>query len=166
MADLWLSHLPKLAYYAPGFLLRLYYTKERLAKRIRMTVRGEGEGAYFFAAKPGNVRIWLSVTNFLPFEVEVDRVLVRIFCGVKIADASHLSRVTIAGTSHHELLIEHTLSTDQLDAIARYKEGDRQTRLGVELDLNCKVRGFIVHRGEIQVGNVRFVNFHDSKFWH
>ncbi len=166
MADLWLSHLPRLAYYAPGYLLRWYYSKERLAQKIRVTVRGEGEGVNFFAARPGNVRIWLSVTNFLPFEVEVDRAIVRIFCGVKIADATYLSRGSLAGSSHHELVVEHTLSTDQLDAIARHKEGDHQTRLGVELHLNCKVRGFIVQRGEIQVGNVRFVNFHDPKFWH
>lgn len=159
MNDPLLSHLGKIAHYIPGVFLRWYYTEEKLARKISVSVRGDGEGVYFHHGTPGSVRIWLTVSNFLPFDVEVDRITGSVSCGHKVAELAWMEREKIGGSSQRELLVETTLSSDQLQAVARFCGERDSTRLTLNLQFDCKIRRFRCQRGELRVKNVEFAGF-------
>ena len=55
------------------FLVSWYYKPDKLAKKIKIQVRGAGDGVVFECGELPYVRAWLEITNLSPFPVEFER---------------------------------------------------------------------------------------------
>ena len=70
----WIFHV------APAFLIRWYWTEDRLQRRVIIDVRPRGDAREFRGGEQPEVQIFLRVWNMAPFFIEVDRLKVDIWC--------------------------------------------------------------------------------------
>src|SRR5258708_11517546 len=111
------SGLWKLMTWAPGFLLRWFFSKDALKSRIKMDVRNRPYAMQINGAETSEVTVWLSIHNNGYFPVEIDRVTVSVSIG-RTYEFYDLDRVVLAPDATRELHVSGILSPG---AVALYK---------------------------------------------
>src|SRR5437879_2566664 len=87
------------------FLLRRYYTRNRLDLFLKFDISASGDGAvYNFASQEGSC--WLNAINFSPFDFTIDRMEIRVVLdGVSFSFARTLP-VVLRGPSCQRILAQ------------------------------------------------------------
>jgi len=143
--------------FLPAFMLRWYWTEQRLAVRIKTTISSEGQGIWVDAGEIPNFHAWLEVTNFSPFQVEVERLHGELYYGTRICSYIWLERIEVPTASEKRIRIEGTL-TDSQALYLRRNFGKNKTKLLINGYLQCRVRGFHIFGRTIESSNAEIVN--------
>jgi hypothetical protein len=155
-----LELLGKITLKALGYLLpisvRWYYTTNRLSERIKIRVRGEGDGISINCGELPSVQIWLTITNFTPFPMELDRIYGQIFYGCGLGHFVHPRRYSIPPAEEKDILIDFDLNERQVQHVLR-NVGKLETHLSISVYIDSKIRNLELNR-HIPTRNARFLN--------
>lgn len=138
-------------------VLRWYYTEQRLAKRIRITVSGEHEGLVVNCANIPDARVWFEVTNQSPFPIEIRALSADLMWGGRVARFISIKRTELAAHSIEQVLVETTLTHEQAEKI-RVFDAKQDPRLSVHVEMHCRLRHFALFGREIQTRNYERMN--------
>lgn len=148
--------LKALGHIAP-FVLAWFYGPEKIAANIKLRVRGEGDGVTYHGGELPSVRIWILASNLSPFNIEVDRLVFRLYFGAEYGQWSDVRRRKVGAGKEEEWLLEATLTEPQLAYIQRNMASKPETRIAITAYIDSSL-----HRFETTVnagaGNVRFLN--------
>jgi hypothetical protein len=154
----------KFVTWLPGYLLRVWWSKEALAARIRIDLRPRHSPVQINAG-PEITRadIWLEVQNSSPFPVELDRMTVTLYLAGSTIDYYHLERVTLRPDSRTEFHVDGYIPPGHIAHYARnYKAASDPVALDIHADFNSKIRNFAVHTGTLTGIQARNINLPQS----
>ncbi len=78
MEALWKTVLDWVFHILPAFLIRWYWTEERLRSKIILDIRPRGDALDFRGGERSEIAVYIRVWNMAPFQVEVDRLEVAV----------------------------------------------------------------------------------------
>lgn len=141
----------------PGFLLRWYYTPQKLAGLIYVDMRPRHDSATVDLGQAASFSLWLQAINLSPFPVELDRASFRFWCGGSILNASILRRQIIVPGEIASLYMQETIPDGHADKMAElYKVN--QVALDGNIEFNCKVRHFAKAVGHLNGIHLKVFN--------
>ena len=76
----------------PPFLLKRYYTQERMARLVYIDLLPQNQSAWLNLGPAAEFRVAMQVINLLPFPVELDRALIRLSCGTSPLESLNVER--------------------------------------------------------------------------
>lgn len=148
----------RLLRWLPGFLLRRYFTGERLAQLIYVDVRPRHESAAVDLGQTASFRLNLQIINLSPFSVELDRANFRFWVGGVTLDASILKKQIIAPGEIATLYLSGAIPDGHANQIARHT--DNPAALDGNIEFNCTVRSFAKTVGNLDGINPKIYNVH------
>ncbi|MES1983220.1 MAG: hypothetical protein V4443_12205 [Pseudomonadota bacterium] len=141
----------------PGFLLKRYFTQERLAQLIYVDVRPRHDSAEVHLGQTAYFNLYLQVINLSPFSVELDRASFRFWFGGGTLDALILKKQTISSGELTTFYISGTIPDGHANQMARlYK--DNPVALDGNIEFNCRVRPFAKTVGHLDGINAKVYN--------
>lgn len=160
MAELLLDFLFKLAAYTAPFVVRRFYSAQKLSEQIKIRVRGEGQGIVFSCGELPSVRIWLRITNLSPVDVEFDRIFGRVKHISQLGEFQDLEHRQVPTSSELEVFIDAPLSGEHV-AFLRKNRNQRHTfntSLALSGYIRSRLHNYQLPYREVQTGNVEFQN--------
>ena len=150
----------KLMALLPGYLLRLWWTKEALAARIRIDVRPRHSPVQINGGpEVTGADIWLEIHNAGPFLVELDRMAVTLYLAGTSIDYHHLDRLELRPDTRTEVHVHGTIPPGQIVHYARnLKNASDPVALAVRAEFNSKIRNFSVKTGTLTGIEARNIN--------
>ncbi|NMF98783.1 hypothetical protein GPA27_15475 [Aromatoleum toluolicum] len=124
----------------PGFLLRQYFTQEKLAQLIYLDLRPRHNSATVDLGESASFSLYLLAINLSPFSVELDRAGFRCWIGGAPLDAAILKKQLISPGEIACLYISGTIPDGLANQIA--KNLDNAAGLDGNIEFNCSVRPF------------------------
>ena len=151
--ELIIGMLLRVLSYVVPFALRWYYTAQRLAKFMRVTVSSENEGLVVNCADIPEAHVWLEITNHSSFPVEILALSIDLLWGGKVGRFLSIARAEIKPHSSDRLFVETTLTTEQARKICAMSSQEK-ARLTIHVELQCRLRKFALIGREINTKNV------------
>lgn len=140
----------------PSFLLRWFFSKDKLRSRVHLDARGlhwalQIDGSDQFAT------ICVTVHNGGYFRIELDRVTGVLHIG-KSVEFFNIDRVPLEPDARHEVFLRGFLSRSAIDYYKVNK--DNRSALGIEIhaEFNCKIHNFSVRTLNISGFQVQAFN--------
>jgi len=149
-----------LSYVIP-FILRWYYTSEKLAGMMRVTVNSEHDGLVVNCGELPDAKIWLEITNQSPFPIAIQTVSVDLIWGARVGRFISIARSEVNPYSFERLFVETTLTGEQV-AYIRKNHSNNTPRLSVIIELQCRIRSFALRGREITTKNFELMNCNAS----
>jgi len=155
----------KILRWLPGFLLRWYFTPEKLAQLIYIDMRPRHDSAVMDLGQSASFRLCLQAINLSPFPVELDRANFRFWCVGATMNASILKKKAIAPGEIVELYIEEAIQDGHANHMATLIKAnpyalDTQVAIDGNIEFNCKVRSFAKTVGHLDGINLKVINGH------
>ena len=147
----------KILRWLPNFMLRRYYTEQRLADLIYFDFMPRSESALVNLGQAPSVRLNLQVINLSPFEVELDRANLKFCIGGASVSMAILNRQKIKAVELTSLFLEESLPDGHADVVAR-DAPDARAWLDGRIDFNCAVRPFPKQLRSLQEVQLKIVN--------
>lgn len=151
----------RLLRWLPSFLLRRYFTKEKLAQLIYVDLRPRHHSAVVDLGESASFSLYLMVINLSPFPVELDRAHFWFLLGVSRMDASILKKQVIAPGEIASLYIEGTIPEGVANAFVKHP--DNPIALEGFIEFNCNVHCFAKTVGHLDGINPIVHNAHVRK---
>lgn len=139
------------------FLVRWYYTSEKIQKDIRVAIRGSGEGVVFDCGDIPRVRVWLVVTNLSLVKIEIENIVGRICYGNSFCEINHFRKHSLRTSADTEIFLECWLNEFQVRHIKTNIKNKFETKLFIVGNINTSVHNFELSR-ELATNNVQFFN--------
>lgn len=143
----------------PSWLLRRYYSADRLAQLIYFDFQPRCESAWVNVAGAASVRLTMQLINLSPFPVELDRAQLRFVYAGATVNFSSLGRQTVGPGDSLSLFLEEALADGHAAAIRANWQGNQAWLDGL-LEFNCRVRQFAKHLSSMTGIQVSVVNAH------
>lgn len=148
----------RLLRWLPGFLLRWYFTQEKLAQLIYVDLRPRHSSAVVDLGESTSFSLYLMAINLSPFPVELDRASFRFWLGGSTMDASILKKQVIAPGEIVSLYISGTIPEGPANQFAKHP--DNPVALDGNIEFNCNVRPFAKTVGHLDGINPIIHNAH------
>jgi hypothetical protein len=142
----------------PGFLLRWYFTQEKLAQFIYIDLRPRHNSAVVDLGESASFSLYLMAINLSPFPVELDRASFRFWLGASTMDTSILKKQVIAPGEIASLYISGTIPEGAAKQFARHP--DNPIALDGNIEFNCNVHSFAKTVGHLDGINPVIHNAH------
>lgn len=139
------------------FVVRLFFKPEKLSEKIEITVNPQDEGIRINAGQGASARVWLKITNFSPFPVEVDRIFCVLSLENKVADLCYLHRKTIEATKSELIFLDTSLSPLQVELI-KLQKNTKEATLDLNAYFNCNICNFSITQKYVKSKNLEFIN--------
>ena len=152
-----LQGLWKLLRTLPSFLLRWYFTPEKLAQLIYIDLRPRHDSAVVDLGQTATFSLWLQAINLSPFTVELDRASFRFWCGGSTVKASILNKKIIVPGEIVDLHLNEAIPEGVSNQMAKQIEGNRFALDG-NIEFNCKIRSFAKNIGHLDGINANVIN--------
>jgi hypothetical protein len=149
----------RLLRWLPGFLLRRYFTRERLAQLIYVDVRPRHDSAVVDLGQTASFTLYLQTINLSPFSVELDRASFRFWFGGATLDASILKKQIISPGEIATLYLSGAIPDGHANQMARLHKGN-PVALDGNIEFNCTVRSFAKTVGHLDGINPKVYNAH------
>ena len=141
----------------PGYLVRWYYTREKLAKLIYVDVRPRHDSVVVNLGQAASFTLYLQAINLSPFAVELDRANFRFWFGGATLNASLLKKQVISPGEITTLYISETIPDGHADQMARLHHGN-PISLDGNIEFNSKVHNFAKSIGHLDGINAKVYN--------
>ncbi len=141
----------------PGFLLRWYFTRERLAQLIYIDIRPRYDPVVVDLGQTANFTLYLQAINLSPFCVELDRASFCFRFGGTTQNASILKKQTITPGEIAMLYISETIPDGHANQMAKQHK-DNPVVLDGNIEFNCKVHSFAKTLGHLDGINPKVYN--------
>lgn len=126
--------------YLPGFLLRRYYTPERLASLVYCDVLPRGESVQLDLGPVASARLFLQLINLSPFYIEFDSAQLVMQCGGAKIEFVHVSpRIAIASCMTTQLDLCTTIHGGSSSAIIDKLHIPLKAWLTGHMELSCSI---------------------------
>ena len=143
--------------WAPPFVLRRIFTKERLAGMVLVDVRPRHRPVSVNVSDLGSFSIYFQIVNMSPFEVELDRADIKFNCAGVELRAMHIQKAVFKSGEIGFLYVYGQISDAQADSIAKLYEKNKSS-ITLYCDFNCKLHGFKLAHHNLDGVNVEFIN--------
>lgn len=130
----------RLLRWLPGFLLRRYFTQEKLAQLIYVDLRPRHHSAVVDLGESASFSLCLMAINLSPFPIELDRAGFRLWLGGSTMDASILKKQVIAPGEITSLYISGTIPEGPAKQFSRHP--GNPVALDGNIEFNCNIRSF------------------------
>lgn len=151
----------RLLRWLPGFLLRRFFTQERLAQLIYVDIRPRHDSVVVDLSQTATFSLYLQAINLSPFSVELDRASFRFWLGGVTLNASILKKQIITPGEKATLYIGETIPDGLANQMARHI--DNPVALDGNIEFNCSVRSFAKTVGHLDGINPKFHNANTRK---
>ena len=141
----------------PSFVLRWYFTPEKLARLIYIDLRPRNDSAVVNLGQSASFSLCLQAINLSPFSVELDRASFRFWCGGSTLNASILKKQVIAPGEIGDLYLNEAIPDGHANQMAKQIEGNRFALDG-NIEFNCKIRSFAKNIGHLDGINAKVFN--------
>lgn len=148
----------RLLRWLPGFLLRRYFTQEKLAQLIYVDLRPRNNSAVVDLGESASFSLYLMAINLSPFPVELDRAGFRFWLGGSTMEASILKKQVIAPGEIASLYISGTIPEGAANQFVRHP--GNPVALEGNIEFNCNVRSFAKTVGRLDGINPIVHNAH------
>ncbi len=129
----------------PGFILRRFFPKERLAALIYIDVRARHDSVTINLAQSASYQIWLTLINLSPFEVELDRAEFCFAYGGMGVKSSILKKQKFAPGEIATLYLSEVIPDGLAQQMATSHENNSNFSGGLLegfIEFNCKLQPF------------------------
>ena len=147
-----LKFLPKFLH----FLFRWFYSHEKLANMIGVTIGSENEGLVVNCSDLPDARAWVEITNLSPFELNIVGTEAILYWVGKVAEFKSMQRLSIKSHSKIQILLETSLTGLQSKHIKKTNHMDKP-RLYISLYFESSIRVINKVRS-IETSNCRLLN--------
>jgi hypothetical protein len=138
------------------------YTSDAIARRVRIWVRGEGDGMSFWKlGEHGKLEVWLDVVNLNPFPLTIDRITGHAtVAGSAVASVQSVDQHEVAATATQDVHVSFPLAEADIQQIAFQlkQQTDAAAGLNIRLYMLSEIRKLTLDR-QLSTGNRRFLNF-------
>lgn len=141
----------------PKHLLKRKFTKNALADLIDFDVMPRHESVSINLGHTSSFNVCLVLTNRSPFEVELDRAKIGMFCCGHHFECYILERASIPSGEKQEFFLRGIIPNEYADAIFNGRS-NHQTGLSVTAEFNCAVHNFQKRTQYLGGVRVEFVN--------
>lgn len=125
----------------PSFMLRWYFTKERLAEFVYLDLYPRNESAVVNLGSDASFRLHLQLINLSPFRLELDRANFRFSCGSVVLKAAVLERRSFAAGEIASIFLEESMSDGQANQVASHFVNN-PVGLDGNIEFNCEIHPF------------------------
>jgi hypothetical protein len=101
------------------FIARWMYKSKTFDASIKIRISSEGEGITYNCGELPTARIWLLISNFTPFQLEIDRIYGQLAYGGVFGEITHLERHCIKPAQEEKVFIQVWLTEHQVQYIRR-----------------------------------------------
>lgn len=143
----------------PSFILRWYFTPEKLAQLIYIDLRPRHDSTVVNLGQSATFSLCLQVINLSPFSVELDRASFRFWCGGSTLNASILKKKIITPGEIADLYLNEAIPEGLANQMAKQNESNRFSLDG-NIEFNCKIRSFAKSIGHLDGINANVINAH------
>jgi hypothetical protein len=142
----------------PAALVRLYFTRERLANLIYVDIRPRHSGVTIQLASPAFAEIYLQLINLAPVPVELDRAEFRLMFGGSSIKTFILQKRTFQVGEIVGLYMREVIPDSSADQMVRGSV-DNPVSLDGHIEFNCSLRSFPKTVGALEGIQARFMNW-------
>lgn len=129
------------ARHLPAFLLRWYFTAERLEGLIYVDVVPRHDAVTLNLAAPGTAGVYIQIINLAPVAVQLEQAEFRLTCGSVTAKFTVLRKQWIKVGEIATVHFEQTLQDSQARSIAGQLK-DLRVALDGHIEFSCSIRPF------------------------
>ena len=123
--------------FVPGFLLRKFYSKKGMVREVEIGIDSRGESLVFDLGRRPCCRLWLKITNNLPFDVEFEQLNAKVYFDTLRINVALEGELKIRKYSAaDEILLRGDLSNEQ----ATFCSKKMDKYLPVEITARIKTR--------------------------
>lgn len=149
------------ARHLPGFLLRIFFTRERLSGLVHVDVLSRHDPVTLSLAPPASATVYLQIINLSPVSVELDRAEFRLVCGGVAIKSAILKKQTFKVGQIGWLLFQETMQDSQAQHIAK-ATSDMRVSVDGHMEFNCGIQAFSKTIPSLDGIRPRLVN---ENFW-
>jgi len=124
--------------YIFGFIMKKYYTKQKLASMVKINVSSEHSGITVNCSELPDARAWLEVTNLSPFPVTILGIEAELYLSGRVARFISLCNEEISPSDEGRVFIQTDLNGRQAEHVKRNKGVDNP-RLNIKMFLSVPV---------------------------
>lgn len=118
--------LDKIVNIIPSLFLRVIYPSDKVARDIRISLRGDSPIVPSLSASVPHIDIYLEVTNFSNLNLILDRILIDLWFGQPTINGAILHRYLIPARKHYDRIHFRTdLTSHQIKQIEPYLNGQQ-----------------------------------------
>jgi hypothetical protein len=132
----------KLVTWLPGALLKWTFSQTWFQSQVKIDLRPRYEAVTLFAGDKKDITIWLRVTNFTYFDIEIDRLIIEFHSAGHSVKLIKLDREIVSSLTQHDLMLQHSLTSDHVAAIERTFNNHQKAVITVHAEINSKVHNF------------------------
>lgn len=157
MEGLSITSIWKFLTWLPRCILKLIFTKSKLADLILIDVRPRYDYATLNLGEVASVDVWLQLINLSPFEVELDRANFKFLCGGVTIKSYFLKKEKIGPGQIKELYVSENITNGQANQIAKTLN-NHQSSIEMDAEFNCILHSFAKSTGNLSGLRPRFIN--------
>ena len=132
----------KLITWLPGFLQKWFFPKVWFEKQVKVDLRPRYEAVTLFAGDKKDIKIWLRVTNFTYFDIEVEKLIIKYMSAGHTVELTNFKKQVITSLSYWDFLLDNNLTSDHVAAIERTYSKHQRENIFVYAEINSKVQNF------------------------
>ncbi len=137
-----LKYLWKGVTWLPGFLLKKAFSKKWFQQKVQIDLRPRYEAVTLYAGDKKDITIWLRVTNFTYFDIEIDRLIIEFHSAGHVAKLTKLNREIVSSLTQQDFMLQDNLTADNVAAIERTFSSHQKAMIVVHAEINSKVHNF------------------------
>jgi hypothetical protein len=157
MSDIPIGSIWSFLKWLPGAILRRAFPPSRLSDLLLMDVRPRHHPVRINLGEPASFDVWFRVINLSPFDVEIDRASLELWCGGVVARATVLDRTPVASGRVIDVLFRGSLTDEEANLIVHSGEVRRAT-VEVSAQFNCTLHNFSKRTGQLGGINLGILN--------
>jgi len=148
MTDLPIGSVWAIVKQLPKVILRRIFPPAKLADLVLVDIRPRHGPVSVNLGDPASFRVWLKVTNLSPFDVELDRASLKLWCGGVVASSTAQDRVPMRSGQSAELLFQGALSDGDVRQMIRNNDV-QHAAIEVSAEFNCSLHNFPKRTGHL-----------------
>jgi hypothetical protein len=156
------SLLKSIFSWLPGFLLRWYYTPQKLAQLIYIDLVPRNDSAFLNLGPAASFQVVMQVINLSPLPVVLERSVIRLSCGSAPLEATNIERQTFAPGQIGTVFYRNTIPDGHANQIVQWSPTNYGDVSGV-FEFSCRLRPFTRQVPSLAGIHFRRVNEHLRK---
>lgn len=148
----------KLFAWLPSFLLKWFFSKERLANQFILDIQPRHTGVRIDLGEISDFDIYFRIVNTSPFTIELDRMEIDLFCAGTKLKTYYMKRTSYKPGETAMLFADGQINTSSANQISRLYEKST-SRIELNCEFNCPtVQSFPKHNIVLDGLNIEFIN--------
>ena len=141
MEILSITEIWKYLKWLPGFILRLIFSKERLADLVIFDVKPRHQSVRVNLGEVATYDIYFQIINMSPFSIELDRAEIEFMCAGTQLKSQYIKKVEFSPGQIDTLYVSGEIESAKADQIARHYDVNG-SYMNLHIEFGCKLHDF------------------------